>query len=192
MCGPAAIAATALGGARFGLSIYQSQQRAEAIESAAEYNARVQHNQAVRIKRKGLEEERAFRQELSQKVSRQRVQAAAGGVRVNTGGVLALQESTETLGMADALRIRKNYQNRFEAMNRRADYTLLSGQNRAQQVALNGVISGIQQGISTGMSIYSFGQGLGLGSAGGSSMGGSVYLERPLSRVNSGYGSLMP
>lgn len=130
MCEPATIAyvsaavLTAAGTIQQG---HQAKIQGEFANDVAKYNARVQQNEAVRTRNRGVEEENAHREKVQQLLSRQRVQSAASGVDVGSGSALNLQQDTLVQGEADALRIRSNFEDQAVSREQQADVTLAEG-----------------------------------------------------------------
>ena len=91
------------------------------------YNARVAENDAEEVRRVGVEKENDQRRRTAALVSKQRAQAGASNVDINSGSALQLQEDSITLGEADALRIRGNFDRQAERFESQAD--LLKGQS---------------------------------------------------------------
>ena len=104
MCEPATIVVIA--GAV--LSAYGQVEQGRAAESAANYNARVQENEATQLRNIAVERENEQREQTAQLLSRQRAQFAASGVDIDAGSALAVQQDTEQLGEISAQRIRRN------------------------------------------------------------------------------------
>ncbi len=161
MCEPTTIAYTvaAVASAYSGIQSYQSGQRqAEAAEASAAYNARLSENEAVKTRQKGNEEEIALRNRTAQLKARQRSQLAASGVDVDFGTAADLQEDTDILGEADALRVRRNYEDQALALESQAELGTFQGDAaaanaRAQGTA--GLVSGIRGAAGAGASAYS-------------------------------------
>ena len=114
-------------------------------QGVAQYNAREQENEAVRVRNKGTEEENAERARTSKLIATQRAQLAANGVDVNVGSAADLQETTEALGEADALRIRGNAVDQADSMERGAGLTLAGG-DAAKTAGTNRATGGLLAG----------------------------------------------
>lgn len=97
-------------------------------KGVAEYNARVSENEAQEIRAAGVESENLKRTETAQLLAKQRAQLGASGVQVGSGSAFQLQEDTVTLGEADALRIRSNYEAEAEAKETGAVLTRSQGE----------------------------------------------------------------
>ena len=106
---------------------FAAKKQGEYQNSVAQYNARVQENEATQIRNKGVEEENIQREETAQLLSKQRAQFGAANVDLTSGSPLEIQESTEILGEADALRIRSNFQREAESLEQQADLTRAEG-----------------------------------------------------------------
>lgn len=116
MCEPTTIAAT-IGAVATIAQGYQAQQQGKFENKVAKFNARVAENEATQTRNVGIEEENRQRQRTAQLLSRQRTQLAAQGIRLGTGSALDIEEDTLTLGEADALRIRSNFQRQAESLD---------------------------------------------------------------------------
>jgi hypothetical protein len=132
MCEPTTIAIAAIATSQV-MQGYAAKQQGEFENDVARYNARQIENEATRTRNIGTEEEIKHREKVAQLTSMQRAQLAASGVDVESGSALALQEDAETLGEADALRIRSNFQDRATSLEGQADIT--RSQGRAAQTA---------------------------------------------------------
>lgn len=106
----------------------QANAQGRVARQTANYNARLQENEATRTRNIGIEEENKQRRMSAELLSRQRAQIGASGVQLNTGSALQLQEDTVQLGEVDALRIRRNYQDEAMSMEQGADLTRYEGQ----------------------------------------------------------------
>lgn len=119
MCDPVTITTTAMIVAQ-GL---QARQQGRVTEETSEFNARVTENEATRLRNIGVEEENIQREQTAQLLSEQRAQLGAAGVELGAGSALQLQEDTQILGEADALRIRSNVQDQAGALEQQAELT---------------------------------------------------------------------
>lgn len=151
MCSPAAIpiiiAVAAAAGAT--VAAVGGKNQGDAEYAAARYNARQQENEAVRTRNKGVEEENLVRRHTAELVSRQRAQLAAQGLDIGTGSALQLQTDAATIGEADALRIRSNFENQALQLEEQALLTKFEGrarQSAARTRAIGSLISGSAQG----------------------------------------------
>lgn len=122
MCDPAT-AALVLSAASTVAAVYSQKQQADYQADVNRYNARQQENEATRVRNIGVEEENKQRQQTAELLSRQRAQLGAANVELTSGSPLQLQEDTLTLGEADALRIRSNYQAQAQALEESAGLT---------------------------------------------------------------------
>lgn len=126
MCNPVAVQAwTLVASAAF--TANQQRRQGKFKESVAEYNARVSENEAEETRNAGVEQENIQRRRTAELLSKQRAQLGAANVDLSTGSALQLQQDTETLGEADALRIRSNFERRAEALETGADLTRSQG-----------------------------------------------------------------
>lgn len=126
MCSPMAIVA--------GLQIvstvsegYAAKQKGKYENKVAQYNARVQENEATRARNIGVEEENIQREKTAQLLSKQRAEIGAAGVSLTSGSALDIQEQTELLGEVDALRIKSNFQIQAESLESQARLTRATG-----------------------------------------------------------------
>ena len=122
MCSPMAVIAVAT--AVQGYSAYQQGNYANDI---AKYNARVTENQATQTRNLGVQQENVQREKTAQLAARQKATFASKGFDVNTGTAADIQQSTNILGEADALRIRTNYLNQAQALDQQAALDLAQG-----------------------------------------------------------------
>lgn len=109
-----------------------------ASRDVAQFNARQQEIEAARTREAGVEAENEQRRRAAELLSRQRAQLAATGVDIESGSPLLLQEDTETLGEADALRIRRNFQTRADSLEQGAEVTRAQGEARRSSLVSQG------------------------------------------------------
>lgn len=112
--------------------------QADFEQGKAKYNARVSENAAQQTINAGVEKENALRLKTARLKSQQKTQLGAFNVNVNTGSAFQLQQDTETLGEADALRIRSNTLNQADALSEQSnlleaegEYAQIAGRNKA-------------------------------------------------------------
>ena len=144
MCNPAMLGIGITGGTAI-LGAQQQQQEAQYNKGIAEYNARVQENEAQKIREAGVEAENAQRQRTAQFLGTQRAQLASRGIELTSGTPLQLQEDTVALGEMDALRIRSNFEDQAEAEETRARLTRAGG-TLAQEAGQAGARATLLQG----------------------------------------------
>ena len=153
MCEPSTImAVVAVASAAFSARTQVKQGKYQ--KGVAEYNARVAENEAEETRRIGVEEENIQRQRTAELLSRQRAQLGAAGVELGTGSALQLQESTITLGEADALRIRSGVESRIGALGTSAELTGQQGefaQQAGQSEAVGTLLGGTATALDTGV-----------------------------------------
>jgi len=127
MCTPIAALATAtvVSGV---FSAQQQLRQGRFQQGVAEYNARVAENEAEQVRRVGAERENVQRQRTAELISRQRAQLGASGVDVGSGSALQLQEDAQVLGEVDALRIRRNFEDRATGLETQASLTRQQGE----------------------------------------------------------------
>ena len=111
----------------------QKYQQGKYENDVAKYNARQSENEAVRTRNAGVEAENIHREKVAQLISQQRAAAGAGNVDIDSGTPLRLVTDAESIGNADALRIRGNYEDRAKAMDDQAKLTLTEGKNAKKQ-----------------------------------------------------------
>jgi hypothetical protein len=129
MCDPITISSV-------GVALYsgmQKYQQGKFEEGVAKYNARQTENEAVRTRNAGVEAENIHREKVAQLISQQRAAAGASNVDLDSGTPLRLVTDTESMGNADALRIRGNYEDKAQAMDDQAKLTLAEGRNAKKQ-----------------------------------------------------------
>ena len=107
---------------------YSAMQQGKYEQDVAEYNARQSENEATRTRNVGVEEENRQRRLMAEMVSRQRAQGAAGGVDVESGSALQQQVDVQTLGEADALRIRSTFGEQADVLDEEASLTRAQGE----------------------------------------------------------------
>lgn len=129
MCDPGTI--IAVGAALY--TGYQQREQGKFEEGVAKYNARQGENEAVRTRNAGVEAENIHREKVAQLISQQRAAAGAGNLDIDTGTPLRLVTDAESMGNADALRIRNNYEDRAKALESGASLLLAEGSNARKQ-----------------------------------------------------------
>lgn len=152
MCEPATIAAVATV-ASTALVARSQYQRGKYEQGVAEYNARVAENRAQETRRAGVEAENIQRERTAQLLAKQRAQLGAANVELTSGSPLQLQEETVTLGEADALRIRSNFEAQAASLETGAALTTSRGEAAAAlggQQAVGTILSGTAQTMNTG------------------------------------------
>ena len=95
-----------LGLASTAFSFFGQRQQARAAEQAAEYNARVKENEAIREEQESREERRRIRMAGKKEIAKQRARIAKSGTAFEGTPLLALAESATNieLGIADEAR----------------------------------------------------------------------------------------
>ena len=126
MCNPAAIQAVVVI-ASTAYSVQTQRAQGKYQKGVADYNARVDENEAQRTREVGVEAENVHRRKAAALLSEQRAQLGAAGVELGSGSPLQLQEDTVALGEADALRIRSNYEAKAESLETGAGLTRSKG-----------------------------------------------------------------
>ena len=153
MCGAAAVPVMMAVSTAFAAKSALDQGRF--AKGTARYNARVAENEAQETRRVGTEAENAQRLKTAMLLSKQRAQIGAAGVELGSGSALQLQEDTATLGEADALRIRSNFERKAAGLETGAELTLAQGEfaasagiNKATGTLLSGAASIAGTGVA--------------------------------------------
>jgi len=126
-----------------GTKVYEGYQQGEVLKDQADvkdYNARQLRKDANRVREVGVETEGMHREQVQQVKSNQRANMGASGVLVDSGTNADIIEDTEEMGVADALRIRKNYQTQAETIDAQA--VLLNEQAMGDRKAANNAVLG--------------------------------------------------
>lgn len=135
-----------------GASLYQGYSQYEQgkfEEGVSQYNARQLENEATATRNKGVEAENIHREEVLQKVARQKAQTAANGLNINAGTALDIRSNTETIGEADALRIRGNYSDSAQTLDDQSKLSLAKGK-AAMKAGKASLITGVLGAASSG------------------------------------------
>ena len=153
MCEPTTILATvAVVSAAF--TANQQVQQGKFKKGVADYNARVAENEAEDTRNAGVERENIQRRKTAELLSKQRAQIGAANIDLTSGSALQLQEDTETLGEADALRIRSNFESRAEALETGAELTRTQGEfaeSAGRGAAFSTLLQGATVALGTGV-----------------------------------------
>jgi len=154
MCDPVTISAVAIV-ASTAIQAQAQTKQGQYRKGVADYNARVDENEAQNVRRVGGENENIKRQKTAELLSKQRAQLGASGVDLSSGSALQLQQDTVALGEADALRIRKNFESRAQSLETGAgltrsqgDFAKSAGQNAAIGTILGGAGSFLDTGVA--------------------------------------------
>lgn len=158
MCEPILIS-TAVAGLSAGLEYQGAKEQGKADLAVARYNARIQENESIRTRNKGVEEENIHREKAGRLLETQRAQLAASGVALGEGSALTILDDTRFAADRDALRIRDNYRDQADAQKTQSELTLLQGKNARRLARIKGVYGGISTGIQTGLSTYGVASG---------------------------------
>lgn len=138
-------------------TVYSAQQqRAQGRykKGVADYNARVSENEAQEVRSAGVEAENIQRRKTAELLSKQKAQIGASGIELSSGSALQLQEDTTTLGEADALRIRSNFEAKALSLETGADLTRGQGEfakSAGAKKALGTVLGGGAKFADTGV-----------------------------------------
>jgi hypothetical protein len=137
------------------MSIRSQQQEASYRKGMGRYNERVAQNEAQETRRVAVEEENLQRRRTAELVSKQRAQLGAANVELTSGSPLQLTEDTMTLGEADALRIRSNYESRIGSLETSGELSRSQGDafasiSRGRQAGtlLTGIGSVVGSGVA--------------------------------------------
>lgn len=154
MCNPMAIQA----GVMIVSAAYTADQQADQAQyqsGVQEYNAAVAENEAQEVQNKSVEEENLQRRRTAELLSKQRAQLGAANVDLSSGSALQLQEDTQALGEADALRIRSNYDAQVESLQTQAEllrdqseFTESAGKKAAGGTLLQGAAGALGTGVA--------------------------------------------
>lgn len=153
MCNPIAVAAAAavVSG---GMEYQAAKEQGKADLAVARYNARIQENQAIKTRNKGVEEENIHREKAGRLLETQRAQMASSGIALGEGSALTILDDTRFAADRDALRIRDNYRDQADAQKTQSELTLLQGKNARKLARVKGVYGGLSTGLQTGLSTY--------------------------------------
>jgi len=137
-------------------AVQMQTQRAEGKyrKGVADYNARVAENEAQEVRAAGVEAENIQRRKTAELLAKQRAQLGAAGVELGTGSALQLQEDTITLGEADALRIRSNFEAKVGSLETGAELTRSQGtfaESIAKTKSFGTLLSGTSKVMGTGV-----------------------------------------
>lgn len=146
MCTPTAMFVTTL--LSTAMSMKAAKDQGDFEEGVAKYNARVAENTAQDVINKGVEEENIQRQKTAELLARQRAELGAAGVDIASGSALQLQQDTQTLGEADALRIRSGAEGQAQSLLTQAELTESQGEY-AQVAASNKATGSLLKGASS-------------------------------------------
>lgn len=149
MCDP--VTATTLAVLAGGTQMYSQIEQGKQTRAVANYNARELENQATRTRNKGVEEENIQRQRTAELRAQQLARIGAAGVDAETGSAADLLQDTDILGEVDALRIRQNFQDEANQIDRQAELTLQQGKNAER----TRYISAIGTALSTAATVGS-------------------------------------
>ena len=153
MCDPVSVSAVAAVTAT-AFTAYTAVEQGNYQKGVAEYNARLAENEAEETRRAGVEAENEQRRKTAELISRQRAQLGAANVDLGSGSALQLQEDAATLGEADALRIRSNVGEQFDALQSSATLTRSQGefaQSAGQMSAVGSLLGGTTAVLKTGV-----------------------------------------
>lgn len=139
------------------ISVTSSVQQSNAAKAQAEYQARVnrenakiaEQNAAIE-RQQGIEEERMQRLKTARAVGAQKTAMAANGVDITQGTALDVIEDTATMGELDALQTRYNYERQalaYEAnannFNNQANLDIIAGKNAQTAGYYNAASAGL-------------------------------------------------
>lgn len=131
-----------------GSEIYKGYQQGEVLDAQAgvkDYNARQLRKDAIKTREAGLDSENIHREQVEQLKSNQRASIGASGVLVDDGTSADIIDNTTTMGEADALRIRTNYQDQASAIDEQAAFLneqADADRDAADNALLGGLIGG--------------------------------------------------
>lgn len=155
MCEPVSIGiALASAGVTGGLQYQGAKEQGKADLAVARYNSRIQENESIKTRNKGVEEENIHREKAGRLLETQRAQMAASGVALGEGSALTILDDTRFAADRDALRIRDNYRDLADSQKTQSELTLLQGKNARKLARIKGVYGGISSGVQTGLGAY--------------------------------------
>lgn len=146
---------------KFGSSLFAGtakKQQGDRDQHIANYNARNMENDAIKIRKVGVEKENDLRRGVEEMASRQRASFGASGVIVDTGSAEAIQRDTYTLGEIDARRVRETFIDEADALDDRAMLNRMQGKASAREgrsALLTSVLTG---GAQFAQSAYTTGK----------------------------------
>lgn len=143
------VATTVIGA---GVSIYGQQQQANAQQNAAEYNAKVQRQEADQTTRIAAENMRRQQRENQRMLSRLRAANAANGLAMEGTPLAVLGETQSDLELA-ILDIGYESQSRSRQLIAGAEMSLWEGKQQAAASRINQYATGIK-GVSSATSGY--------------------------------------
>lgn len=144
MCEPMTIATTLAVVSIVGQG-YAAKKQGKYKKGVADYNARVQKNEATEVRAKGVEEENIQRERTAKLLSKQRAQMGAANIELGTGSALDIQEETELLGEVDALRIKSSFERKATSLETGAELTRAEGvaaEKAGKQAFYSSLLSG--------------------------------------------------
>jgi len=109
-------------------SIAQASQQAKEKKAVAAYNSRVSENAAQDKRTEATEAENIQRTKTARLLAKQQAQLGAANIDLTSGSALQLQEDTVALGEADALRIRRSGDSRFDALMQESELETAKGE----------------------------------------------------------------
>lgn len=137
------------------MTVASQRQQGKFQKGTAEYNARVAENEAQETRNVANERENIQRRKTAELLSKQKAQLGAANIDLTSGSALQLQEDTVTLGEADALRIRSNFDARVESLQTSADLTRSQGafaESAGDIKSVGTILSGAASIADTGVS----------------------------------------
>lgn len=177
-----------------GLSLIAGGQQAAALEKQAAFiqkqgalNERIGNLQADDAIRRGEKEAKAYGQQVSQLVGKQRVALAAQGIDVDSGSAGEIQDQTRAIGALDQLTIRNNAAREAWGYKVQASNSVLSANmqalgniNQAKASILTGGITALNSFGQAGYAFYGAGGGgksASLTPTSSTKMGGNSYFD---------------
>ena len=149
MCDP--VTMTTLAVVAGATQAYSQVQAGRTAEATGNYNAREMENQATSIRNKGTEEENIKRRETAEFLSKQRAMLGASGIDIGSGSAADLQQDTELLGEVDALRIRRNFTDQAETVERQSELTRSEGRSAKRAANLSALGTVLTTAATVGM-----------------------------------------
>lgn len=151
MCEPTTVTMTYLAIAAGATQAYSQVQQGRQAMGTARFNSREQENQATAIRNKGTEEENIKRRENAEFLSQQRAMLGASGIDIDSGSAADLQQDTQILGEVDALRVRRNFQEQADVVERQAEQTLQEGRSKRRAANTQALGTALTTAATVGM-----------------------------------------
>lgn len=110
-----------------GMQVYGQMQQSKMAKKTAEYNAKVQENEALRAQQEGMESARRFRDDASARQARIRAMVAKSGVSSSTGSPLMVMAEQAGRDELQALDIERGAKTESSRLRTQAGITRMEG-----------------------------------------------------------------